>query len=117
MKTDWSIGKRRVEVDVNAMFVTVKVDEVPQKDIGIPRNACFERASEDLQKRERSLRIKGPLAGLVIALFVALIGLIAESPKVIAGGAATALLVGYLVVSGLIRERIEAKARARRQDG
>ena len=80
---------------------------------GVRCKGCFERAAQELRKRERASRIMGPIAAVALTLLVGIVGLVARSPKVFACATGMAGLIGFLMIRGLWRERIEARVVSR----
>lgn len=78
---------------------------------GVRCAACFEKATFEMVKAERALRIKGPLLGAALGGIVFIFGLALDVPKIAGGGLAAIALVVMLVGRGYWLEKQEAKER------
>ncbi len=76
---------------------------------GVRCKACFDRATAEMAKAERELRIKGPLLGLALGVLVLVFGFALDIPKMAGLGFSAIVLVVIRVGYGYWQEKREAK--------
>lgn len=74
--------------------------------------ACFEEAGRADALEIQQMRVKGPILGVGIGIFTALIGAGLGIGQLVGIGAAATVLVGIKVGSGYLQERKEARRRS-----
>jgi hypothetical protein len=72
---------------------------------------CFEKATVEMHKADRALRIKGVVAGLSVAVLLMIFGLALDAKPMFVAGAGALVLVVMLAVNGLWQEKREAALR------
>jgi hypothetical protein len=78
---------------------------------GVRCKPCLEKATAEMVKAERELRIKGPLLGVALGVLVFIFGLALDIPRMAGIGLAAIVLVGIRVGGGYLKEKREAKNR------
>jgi len=77
---------------------------------GVRCRECFTRADEEMRKQDRANRLKGPLITVALIGALALYGWLAHSRAFLECAAGLTALIAFLLVRGLIRERMDERA-------
>jgi hypothetical protein len=77
---------------------------------GVRCAACFDGAAEKLRKDDRAKQMLGIVATITLIAAVALVGFVAESPKVLSCAVGMTGLLVFLLIHGAVRGRLEARA-------
>jgi len=75
---------------------------------GVRCHYCFARAVEELRRRDRANRVMGPLLGVVLIAAVAFVAVAAHSRVFLRCAVGLTALLLFLMIRGLIGERLEA---------
>jgi len=78
---------------------------------GVRCKPCFDKATAEMARAERELRVKGPMLGVALGVLVFIFGRALEIPRLAGIGLAAIVLVAIRVGIGYVQEKREVKNR------